>query len=72
MTNAVPYKDYLIEPVETSSTRWRAPVRRLGGQKIKTFEGGEFAFIPTGGIETFSIDDAVAVAKEMIDRDRLH
>jgi hypothetical protein len=62
--------DYLIETLETSPARWRARVRRVDGRKIKILtdpENKEVGSITTGGTESFSVDDAVALAKEMID-----
>jgi hypothetical protein len=62
------YKDYLIEPLETSPSRWRARVRRLDGKKIKIHAtGNEVESITTSGMESFSIEDAVQIAKSMID-----
>jgi hypothetical protein len=64
----VRYKDYLIETLETSPGRWRARVRRVDGRRIKILiPEKEVESIPTGGMESFSVDDAVALAKEMID-----
>jgi hypothetical protein len=62
------YKGYLIETLETSPRRWRARVRRLDGQKIKiSVPASEVESITTSGMESFSVDDAVQVAKSMID-----
>jgi hypothetical protein len=62
------YKGYSIETLETSPSRWRARVRRLDGQKIKIHvPPHEVESITTGGMESFSVDDAVEVAKSMID-----
>jgi hypothetical protein len=62
------YKGYSIETLETSPSRWRARVRRLDGQKIKIpVTGNEVESITTGGMESFSPDDALQVAKSMID-----
>jgi hypothetical protein len=66
----VRYKDYLIETLETSPSGWRARVRRVDGQKIKILtdaDGKEVESITTSGRGSFSVDDAVALAKEMID-----
>jgi hypothetical protein len=66
--SAVHYKAYVIEPFETEPGRYRALVRRIDGQKIKTFpDRQEHDSITTGGMESFSADDAVHVAKKMID-----
>jgi len=62
------YKGYSIEMLETSPSRWRARVRRLDGQKIKIHvTGNEVESLTTGGMESFSVDDAAQVAREMID-----
>jgi hypothetical protein len=61
------YKEYSIEPFETEPHRWRANIRRLDGQKIKTADGRKHAFIRTGGMECFSADEAVQVARRLID-----
>jgi len=65
----VHYKDYLIEPLETSPSRWRARVRRIDGRKIKNFIKNNEAESITmdAGMEYFSVDAAVASAKEIID-----
>ena len=66
--SAVHYKGYVIEPWETAPGRYRACVQRLDGQKIKTFpDDREHESITTGGVESFSADDAVQVVKKMID-----
>jgi hypothetical protein len=58
----------VIEPLETSSGRWRARVQRADGRRIKIFvPEKEVDSITTGGMESFSPDDAIALAKEMID-----
>ena len=59
----VHYKDYEIEPFESSPGRWRARVRRKDGRKIKN----ETDLITTGGVESFSANAVIAVAIEMID-----
>jgi hypothetical protein len=65
---AMRYKDYVIEILETSPKRWRALVRRLDGQKIKIFvPEKEVESITTSGMESLTADDAVQLAKEMID-----
>jgi hypothetical protein len=62
------YKQYEIEPFEISPARWRARVRRVDGRKIKVpVINNEVDFITTGGMESFSAEDAIAVAREMID-----
>ena len=62
---SVQHKDYLIETIETSPGRWRARVRRADGRKIKILTTeNEAESIPTGGMESFSAEDAVAVAKK--------
>jgi hypothetical protein len=62
------YKHYEIEPFESSPGRWRARVRRVDGRKIKiAVINNEVEFITTGGMESFSAEDAIAVAREMID-----
>jgi hypothetical protein len=62
------YNGYAIEPFESSPGRWRAKVRRLDGQKIKIkVPTKEVDSIETGGMEGFSSDDAIRMAKEMID-----
>lgn len=65
----VHYKDYLIEPLETSPGRWRPRVRRIDGRKIKNLIKGDEAelIIMDTGMEHFSADAAVAQAKEIID-----
>lgn len=68
MANAVQYKDYLIEPVETSPGRWRARMRRADGRKIEIpITGSERESLMTDGMESFSADDAVKLAKVAID-----
>lgn len=68
MASAIRYKDYLIEPLETSPGRWRARMRRADGRKIKVhITGNEVDSLTTSGMESFSIDDAVQLAKEAID-----
>jgi hypothetical protein len=57
------YKDYEIEPFESSPGRWRARVRRKDGRKIKN----ETDQITTGGMESLSANAVIAVAIEMID-----
>jgi hypothetical protein len=61
-----PYNGYLIEPFESSPGRWRVRVRRQDGSNIETIAGA-FASITTGGVESLSADDAVTIAKGMID-----
>jgi hypothetical protein len=64
----VHYKGYLIQTLETSPSGWRAIVRRLDGQKIKILTPRkEVESIETGGMESFSVEGAEAVAKETID-----
>ena len=62
------YQAYSIETFESSQGRYRARVSRLNGHKIKilTDDNKEVDLITTGGMEAFSIDDALRVAKEMI------
>ena len=68
MTQMTNYKAYSIEPMETSPSRWHARIRRLDGRKIKILvDGREEPFIETVGMEHFSVDAAIASAKEMID-----
>jgi len=64
------YKAYLIETFESSVGRYRARVRRLDGQNIKNLTDGsrETESVPTSGIEAFSEDGALRLAKEMIIR----
>jgi hypothetical protein len=65
---SVDYKGYRIEPLETSPGRWRARIRRVDGRKIKILiPAKEVESILTSGMESFSVDHAVALAKEMID-----
>ena len=62
------YKEYEIEPFESSPGRWRARVRRFDGRKIKiAVINDEVGSISTGGTESFSAEDAIALAREMID-----
>jgi hypothetical protein len=63
------YKAYSVEIFESSPGRYRARVHRLDGHKIKilTDNSREVASITTSGIAAFSVDDALALAKEMID-----
>ena len=62
------YKGYKIEELQTSPGRWRSRVQRLDGQKIKILsDGKEVESITTGGMESFSPADAIALAKQMID-----
>lgn len=62
----VRYREHLIEPFQSAPRRWRAMVRRSDGRAIKTADG-EFPFIATGGIEAFTPDDAIEIAKKLID-----
>lgn len=59
------YGGYLIEAFEGAPGRWRVRVRRHDGSNIETI-AGEFASIVTG-IETASADDAITVAKGILD-----
>lgn len=61
----MPYRDYLIDAFESSPRRWRVRVRRQDGCCIETI-AGKFESI-TSGIESLSADDAITVAKGMID-----
>jgi hypothetical protein len=62
------YKGYVIEPFESSPGRWRARVRRVDGRMIDIpVTGNSVESIETGGMEGFSANAAINVAKEMID-----
>jgi hypothetical protein len=62
------YKDYVIEILETSPNRWRARVRRHDGENIKiSVPEKEVESITTSGMESLTTDDAVQLAKGMID-----
>jgi hypothetical protein len=64
----IEYKGFLIDPVETSSGRWRAKIRRPDGRKIKVVVTEvEHDSITTGGMETFSAEAAIETAKQAID-----
>ena len=66
--SVVRYKDYEIEPFESSPGRWRARVRRIDGRKIRLpVNNNETNLITTGGIESFSPEAVIAIACEMID-----
>jgi len=60
-----PYNGYLIETFESSPRKWRVRMRRQDGLLIQTFAGA-FESITTG-IESLSVEDAVTVAKGMVD-----
>jgi hypothetical protein len=62
------YKGFRIEPIETSPARWRAKISRPDGRKIKVLvTGDEHDSITTGGMEAFSAEAAIDIAKEAID-----
>jgi hypothetical protein len=64
----VQYKEYEIEALETSPRRYRAWVRRIDGRKIRTLvPEKEHDSIKTGGMECLRPEDAIELAKEMID-----
>jgi hypothetical protein len=56
--SAIAYGQHLIIVVEIAADQWRADIRRLDGQKIKTIGGAEFDVIP--GKATDFAEDAVA------------
>jgi hypothetical protein len=60
------YKNYGIEPFESSPYKWRALIRRLDGKNIRTFvPENEMQVFMTGGMESLSLDDAVEVARRL-------
>jgi hypothetical protein len=63
-----PYKNYEIEPFESSPYKWRARIRRLDGKHIRTFVPENVMVVfTTGGMESLSPDDAIELAKRIID-----
>ena len=63
-----PHKHYRIEPFESSPCRWRAHIRRLDGKNIRTFvPENEIPVFTTGGMESLTPDDAIEVARRIID-----
>jgi hypothetical protein len=67
------YKGFLIDPVETSPGRWRAKISRPDGRKIKVaVTEVEHDSITTGGMETFSAEAAIEMAKQAIDGGGMH
>ena len=60
------YKGYRIEPYEVEPGRWRVRIRRTDGHRIK-FETGVGEVTPTKGTGVHSADEAIAIAKELID-----
>jgi hypothetical protein len=60
-----PYNGYLIETFESSPRRWRVRMRRQDGLSIETFAGACESI--TTGIESLSVEDAITVAKGMVD-----
>jgi hypothetical protein len=63
-----PYKHYEIEPFESSPYKWRAHIWRLDGENIRTLDPeNEMRVCTTGGMESLSPDDAIEVAKGIID-----
>jgi hypothetical protein len=65
------HKDYRIDAFETEPGRWRARIQRTDRHKIKDATGGEHGQITTGGQEAFSAEEAIGVARGLIDRGRL-
>jgi hypothetical protein len=67
--SATIYKDFRIEPFQTTSGGWRAKITRLDGQKIKVAvpAGNEHDSITTGGMESLSAEAAIDEAKRLID-----
>lgn len=60
-----PYNGFLIEVFENAFCRWRVQVRRQDGSKIE-IDAAKYEALTTD-IESFSADDAIGVAKAMID-----
>jgi hypothetical protein len=60
------YKGYRIEAYEVEPGRWRVRLRRIDGHRIKT-EAGVGDVASTKGTGVHSADEAIAIAKELID-----
>jgi hypothetical protein len=60
-----PYNGFLIEVYENSFCRWRVRVARQDGCMIE-IDAAEYEALTTD-MESFSADDAITVAKAMID-----
>jgi hypothetical protein len=64
----IEYKGFLIDPVETSQGRWRAKISRPDGCKIRVIVTEvEHDSITTGGMESFSANAAIEMAKQAVD-----
>jgi hypothetical protein len=64
----VEYKGFHIQPFESEPKRWRVKISRPDNRKIKTaVPADEHDSITTGGMESFSAEAAVEVAKRLID-----
>jgi hypothetical protein len=64
-TSLMPYNGYLIKIFKSPTGRWRMRIRRQDGHKIVT-SAGEYETV-TSNLESGSPDDAVMVAKTVID-----
>jgi hypothetical protein len=68
----ITYREYSIEAIETSSGQWRAYISRMDGYNIKTYTGQiTDQILAPGGMEEFSAQAAIIVAKKLIDNGQM-
>jgi hypothetical protein len=64
--SVIHHGQYSITVVKVATDQWRADIRRLDSQKIKTFGGGPEQHVVEMHVR-FSFDEAVKEAKRAID-----
>jgi hypothetical protein len=70
MNRITHYKQFTIHAFESQPTLYRARIRRTDGSNVKNALGDEFELINVP-LESSTIEDAIRLAKEFIDRSDL-
>lgn len=67
LMSGVTYKDYVIDPFQRDTDRWRATIRRLDGKKIRVAVPLSVVGETTTSADALTAEKAVGFAKREID-----